>query len=616
MKSDNSSTPDDLSQFEFEEYLVSNLDDKTQLKLTTEMQDPSSRLGIRLFLKRLVEVHFINRLYNLLLVSKFILLWTILMVAIGAGLVLQIRDLSYYEDEQVISGGTYTEGMVGQATNFNPIYASTQVDQAVAKLVFAPLFKYDEDNQLQGVLAQSISSDEKAQQFTLVLKPNLQWHDSKPLTIDDVIFTIETIKNAQAQSPLRSNWQGVEIDKIDDSSLVFTLPASFSAFADNLTLSIIPQHLLKDYEPAELRGLDFNYQPIGSGMFEFSSLIPLTTGGIDQRELRIELSRNPNWQVAHNQEILLDNLHLWVVPNQQRLTELFNQNLISGSLDLDADQINLSETNYEIVDLKLMSGVYLLFNHSSSFLKDNQARQAVASGLDVSELLASLDYTPQRILGPLLSEHLGYQAPADVASYSLSEASRLLKSLGYVYENNYWTKDGQILSLRLTVQAQTDYEVLAKNIQKQLETLGIKVVLDLKSADNLPTEVLQNHQYGDMLIYGFNLGHDSDVYSFWHSSQVETQSIFRFNLAQYKSLEADQALEIGRSRYDLELRAKAYEDFQVVWQKDLPALALYRPQLKYYTTKGVRGPSSKLLLVNPSDRFDDVHRWAVILRGL
>ena len=128
----------------------------------------------------------------------------------------------------------------------------------------------------------------------------------------------------------------------------------------------------------------------------------------------------------------------------------------------------------------------------------------------------------------------------------------------------------------------------------------------------IPLEVLQNHNYGDLLIYGLNLGADADVYPYWHSSQIDSHSISRLNLAEYSSALADEALEAGRSRFDVQLRKQRYADFQKVWSDDLPALALYRFQLRYYTLKAVRGPSNNALLVTHSDRFYEVHDWAVV----
>ena len=570
-------------------------------------------LGFKFFLKQLINHYLVNRLANLIKVRWFALVWLLFISIISVGLILQIRSLtSHYTTLVADSGGTYTEGIAGKVTNFNPLYATTEADQTVANLVFAPLFRYDNHNNLQPVLADKIESDEKAQQFTLHLKPNLNWHDGEDITIDDVIFTINTIKDYRSQSPLRANWQDVEVDKLDDLSLVFTLPASFSPFVANLNLAIVPEHILSQHQPSELRNISFNYQPIGSGAFKFAKLVNLPASESNQREVRIELVKNNDYQAISDQLVLIDNFHIWVASSSTRITELFNQGLIDGSLDIDPQLLRLNSEDYREVNFKLSSGVYLLFNNSSFFFKEESARRAVVTALNSADLLASLPSTSERILGPLLPEHLGYDASLRPPPYNPSYASNLLNGLDYTKDtNDKWVKGSQPLRLTLTVVDDTDYELIASSIKQQLEAFGIEVIVNTKLADNISLEVLQNHNYGDMIIYGFNLGRDADVYSFWHSSQIGSQSIFRLNLAEYRSELADQALEVGRSRWDKALRAEKYYDFQSIWMADLPALALYRPKLSYYMLSDIRGIDEDLLLTKVSDRFNNIEDWAV-----
>ena len=559
--------------------------------------------------------HFIDKLPSLARVINFLGTWFILVTLLLSGLLIQIQALTPYYTAQIPAlGGVYTEGLVGRATNFNPIYATTNVDKSVASLVFASPYRYNRDNKLEPVLAESIIVDDKAQQYTLTLKQGLTWHDGHPITVDDLIFTILTIQDPLAQSPLRSDWQDVNLDKIDDYSLTLTLEAGFSPFPANLTLGLIPEHLLKQVPKNQLRRAPFNYQPVGSGPFIFKELVSLAGGGADTQELRIELSQNPAWadRLPPSHPFVLDELHFLVMPSKQRLTEFFNRGHISGSFDLDKDAIKLRNDEYNIEHLKTVNAVYLFFKNSSPFCSSLTMRQALSSALDPVELLGSLDKNTHRIFGPLLPEHLGYGLKLRPPTYDLDRAERLLLRAGWQRQANGWYKDGQRLSLVLTTQKDTDYALLAQNVEHQLQRLDIDVKLDLRSAENISLEILQHHNYGDLLIYGLNLGGDSDVYSYWHSSQIDSTSTLRLNLSEYRSKQADEALEAGRSRADIAIRYRRYIDFQRVWAADLPALALYRPQLNYYTLNGVIGPPANSLLITPSDRFYDVTRWSVL----
>lgn len=607
---------EEATEFEFEDVKLLNDDFKMQPQRWWHWRASfKKRSNLRLSAEKQVERHLIERLPTLSEIGWFLVIWMILLGVLTTVLLLQIRSLAfYYTEVQPARGGVYTEGIVGQATNFNPIYATTDVDHAVSRLVFANLFDYDGDNKLRPVLAESLNVNETAEKYTVNLKPDLKWHDGEDLNADDVIFTIETIRDPNAQSKLRTNWEGVSVEKIDDLTLQFTLSASFSPFTANLVLPILPQHILHLENIKQLRNTGFNYQPIGSGPFLFDSLVSLSGGGIDDRELRIQLTRNPNWdEISPTKTLpLIDDLHFWVVPNNQRLTELFNQGQISGAFNLIEEEITLSNLGYKKANLNLMTGVYLFFKNSSPHLEDPSSRKAIAASLNTAQLLSVLDQTPHRIFGPLLPEHDGYNLVDRPPSYDQSYARRLLKEGDWQETSTGWSKDGRQLSLILTTQKDTSYHLLALEVKEQLAEMKIAVELDLRSAESVPFEILQNHNYGDMLIYGLNLGGDADVYSYWHSSQVDSQSILRLNLSEYKSSEADEALEAGRSRNDISLRRKRYADFQRVWINDLPALALYRFQLTYYTLKNVQGPSEDLLLIQNSDRFLDVENWAAI----
>ena len=101
-------------------------------------------------------------------------------------------------------GGIYTEGMLGQPTYINPLLATQEPDLSLTDLVFSGLYKYDQNGQLSPDLADGmpiISADQK--QYTINLKHNAKWHNGKPLTADDVLFTIQTVQDPSFKSPLQ-----------------------------------------------------------------------------------------------------------------------------------------------------------------------------------------------------------------------------------------------------------------------------------------------------------------------------------------------------------------------------------------------------------------------------
>ena len=147
-----------------------------------------------------IERHFFRRVSRLVEVRRFVVSWILLVLFLIGGVVFQVRSMAnYYTALGPVPGGNFTEGVVGSFTDANPLYASGQVDSSVSKLLFASLLKIGQNGNLVGDLAYKWTVDARGVQYTLYLRDKLTWHDGKPLTAEDVVFTYQTIQNADAK---------------------------------------------------------------------------------------------------------------------------------------------------------------------------------------------------------------------------------------------------------------------------------------------------------------------------------------------------------------------------------------------------------------------------------
>ena len=159
-----------------------------------------------------LEDDFFKRLERLGVVRRFVSSWLLLVILLIGIVVAQVRGLSgYYQVLTAAPGGTYTEGVLGAFTNANPVYATDIADTTVSELVFAGLLTLNQNNQLTGELAESWTVDSAGTTYTVKLRSNLTWHDGKPLTAADVVFTYQIIQNPDAQSPLFNGWNGIVV---------------------------------------------------------------------------------------------------------------------------------------------------------------------------------------------------------------------------------------------------------------------------------------------------------------------------------------------------------------------------------------------------------------------
>jgi peptide/nickel transport system substrate-binding protein len=555
-----------------------------------------------------IEQLLIRRFDRLSSVRRFVALWIILfLVLIFAG-VMQLRGLSaYYQSLQPIPGGLYTEGVIGNFTDANPLYATGAADVAASRLVFSGLFKYDDSNKLAGDLADGYTLDNNQTHYVVHLKHGLKWHDGKPVTADDVLYTYKTIQNISSQSPLYSSWQGIHVAKQNTYDISFDLPNPLSAFPYSLTNGIVPYHLLKDIPPQQLRSAPFNTNPVGTGPFEWK-FIEVTGNNPAEREQRISLSSFKDYQGGAPK---LDGFNLITFSDDQHMVTTFKAKQISAMSGLETLPDNLKQDkSVNAYNTPLTTAVMAFFNNSHAPLNDATVRKAMVESVDRSQLADTLGQTVQLVNGPLLKGQLGYDAALVEPQFNLNDANQLLDSDGWA-KNDAGTrvKAGQKLTFTLSAPDTPSYTKTAQFLQGQWSKAGIQLQVRYYDNNELQTSVVGNHDY-DILLDGISIGVDPDVYAYWDSSQASITSQGHLNLSEYKSTPVDQAIEAGRTRADPAIRAVKYKAFLTQWTKDLPALGLYQPNYLYVTRGPVFGLERKSANAS-ADRYYNAGEWMV-----
>jgi peptide/nickel transport system substrate-binding protein len=100
--------------------------------------------------------------------------------------------------EPATAGGVYVEGLVGKPIRFNPLLDDfNQVDQDVDRLVFSRMIRFDSWGNPQPELAESFGVSVIGDIFNIELRENAVWHDGEAVTTQDVLFTIELMRNGE-----------------------------------------------------------------------------------------------------------------------------------------------------------------------------------------------------------------------------------------------------------------------------------------------------------------------------------------------------------------------------------------------------------------------------------
>ncbi len=199
-------------------------------------------------------------------------------------------------------GGGLVKILLWQApTLLNPHFAVGTKDQIASRVFYEPLCSYDPDGNLVPVLAAEVPSVQNGmvakdgKSVTWRLKKNVAWHDGKPFTADDVVFTWEYVMDPATAATSAGPYRDIaRIDKLDSHTvrISFKNPTPFwsAPFCGGSYGMIIPRHLFEAYKGDKSREAPTNLKPVGTGAFKFVDFKP---GDI----LRAEI--NPNYHVPN-----------------------------------------------------------------------------------------------------------------------------------------------------------------------------------------------------------------------------------------------------------------------------------------------------------------------------
>lgn len=509
-------------------------------------------------------------------------------------------------------GGNYSEGLLKEPRNINPIFISANdSERDIAQLVFSGLITFNGEGVAVADLAESyeISPDGKSYDFTL--RKNILWHDGKKFTADDVIFTVETIQNPLYKSPLRPNWQGVNIEKLDDFHIRFNLRQPYSPFIENLAIGIIPKHLWSSINPENALLNKLNLKPVGSGPYKFSDIKQKSDGTITQYELK----RNKSY---YKNGPFIKKIIFKFYKTEEEMISAFKSGKIEGISYISSKNISLfkgEKINLYTLRIPRIFGIF--FNQTSlPALSDKKVRQALGYAIDkkkISEEILLGGAIP--IYSPIPPGAPGYSGDAS-QEFSPEKAKEILASAGWLDKDNNGirekkeTRGGKSEKFELKINLVTsDWPDLIKTaevVKEMWKEAGINTEISILDINKLENSVIRPRNFEAML-FGEAYGRFLDPFAFWHSSQKKDPGL---NISLYSNKKVDQLLEETRRTSNKELIAKNYAAFQKIIIEDAPAVFLNSQLYFYIVSPKIRGISVQNISL-PSDRFNEINNWFI-----
>lgn len=536
-----------------------------------------------------IKKNFFHRLSHISDVRLFVLEWGLLVFAL---FMLALTQSFWFNDSYSVAsftrGGTYTEATLGKVSSLNPLFAATNSEKTLSKLMFLGLTASDSSGHIGNALAKSVTSDSSAKVWTVKLKDNLKWSDGEPLTAEDVVFTAKLISGLGQVTSYYSNLYNVNVKINEEGNLVFELPAVYSEFASALDFPILPKHALEDADSMTLLESSFSTNPIASGPFSYNAQQAVGTNG----ESIVYLTANPYYYKGVPK---IDSFVVHAYLTTDDIKTAITNGAVSATAELlptDANEV-ASRTVYE-KQTAINSGVYLFMNTKSGVFKNRDTRKAVQTGLDISEVRSligdelPLDY-------PILKSQLELANWPALPTRNFESAKEAVSKL-------------EKKTVRLVTISTGYFPTILEDVAQQLESLGFEVIRAIEEpGQDFLVNTIASRNY-DMLIYEIELGANPDLLVYYHSSQATQNGL---NLSNYNNSVADDLIISARETTDEGVKKQKYETFLSRWIEDAPSIGLYQVNLSYYFDKNVKPFSEDTSLVVATDRFADVRFWGV-----
>lgn len=535
--------------------------------------------------------------------------WQVLLALAGILLLATLLGYSTYSLATVLvpdQGGVFREGVAGNPKYLNPLLCdATDIDLDLCSLLYRGLTRIDKHGRVVPDLAERWTVED-AVTYTFYMRPDQYWHDGQQVTVDDVIFTINVLKDPEVFSlpDLTSLWRAVDVERVDDLTVRFTLSEPFTPFLDYTSIGLLPEHVWRNVPASELATKPLNATPIGNG--------PLRV--VETAADHIRLEPSPFYR---GQRPYLNALELRFYPDHASLFTAFENGEIDGishvlSQDLPAATQRDDLALFSAVQSEYLTILFNLTNPDVAFLQEKAVRQALFYAIDRERLIDEVA-AGQGIIAHslLLPENWAYHDGIKQYNYDPQRAGELLQEAGWMDSDGDGIRDKEGTPLRFLLYSNDDpsRQALIEQIASDWRAIGVDAVPTPVTFAGLVSDFLNPRRF-DAALIGWELTGDPDPYPLWHSTQAEGGGQ---NYSGWANPEADELMERARAITDAGERRQLYIQFQDIFAEEVPAILLYYPVYTYGVSTRVHNVQIGSLN-QPHERFETFANWYILTR--
>lgn len=398
------------------------------------------------------------------------------------------------------------------------------------------------------------------------LRDDVRWHDGKPFTARDVLFTYRAITADETASPRKPDFDLIlAIEAPDDHTVRVTYRKPYSPALNSWMMAMLPSHLLGD-KPQSWWASHFDRAPIGTGPYKFETW---------KTNEYLRVVRNPDY--FDGPAPWLDAIVFRTLPDQLSLRLAFETREVDfWSADPWAVASFQKDPRFDIFSAPSSSYTYVGWNLERPLFQDPLVRRALAHAVDVPAMVRYILYGNGVQSTGIFTPQMWFFNPRVVPfAYDVEKANSLLDEAGWVRgPDGIRTKNGERFSFTLLTNNGNEIRRdIATLVQNSLKDVGIEVRVEMYEwAVFLKNYV--NKKNFDAIVLGWALGLDFDQFQIWHSSQSNPEQL---NVVSYKNPEVDRLLEDLRQEYDRQRIIDMAGLMQSIIYRDQPYLFLYVP---------------------------------------
>ena len=468
-------------------------------------------------------------------------------------------------------GDTRIEASIGNVSSLIPNITSDSASHEVGDFMYNGLVTVGKDLNVIGELAKSWAFSKDCLTLDFALHDNVKWHDGKPFTADDVVFTWETTMNPKTPSPYKSDFQ--DVDKVEArgrNEVRVTYKRPYAKALLSWAVPMLPRHLLDSWvRDGKIKEAPQNWTaPVGTGPYKFKEMKSgekvVVVANADYFKGKPKISRIVYRIIPSQATIFLEVKAKGV--DVAGLTALqYKRQTEYPAFEKAYNKFRLPGTGY----------TYFGMNLKDPRFADRRVRRAFAHAINKQELLDGVVLGLGReATGPFRPGIWADNPNVKPVPFDPKRAQALLAEAGWKEKNGdgLLVKDGVPFTFELlTNQGNDERKKVAEIIQARLREVGVGVEIRILEWAALLKEHIKKRQF-QAIILGWGTGLDPDQYVVWHSSQMGPDEL---NHISYANPEVDALLEAGRSSCVQADRTRYYHRLHQVLADDQPLVFLY-----------------------------------------